>query len=146
MGFSLLKSYQRHRGIEVLAELFTNGINKLRELNRKERLFLLGLIQEKKEVLSKAKTNYLKSNYPDSILRVSFLYYREGNFKNALRYAKLCLKNLPYEPELYYLSGLINYKLGLIDNALDSFWKTLRLDSFHPKAKKFITLLERPRK
>jgi|GEM_PF-2678963 len=66
--------------------------------------------------------------------RMADLHLRLGEYDNSLRIAEKLLRRYPDSPEAYVLLGNINYKKGLLSEALTSFKRSLDLDKNNHKA------------
>ncbi|PLX18433.1 MAG: hypothetical protein C0601_04555 [Candidatus Muiribacterium halophilum] len=65
---------------------------------------------------------------------IAGLHLRLGEYDNSLRIAEKLLRRYPDSPKAYVLLGNINYKKGLLSEALTSYKRSLDLDKNNHKA------------
>ncbi len=89
-------------------------------------LYIKGLEQEKQRQYSDARLSYLESyktepTFTPTLNRLALSYYRSGDYDEALKYTTKALSIDAYDGLTNYLFGLVNVKLGNVNDAKSGF-------------------------
>jgi type IV pilus biogenesis/stability protein PilW len=105
------------------------------DANNRDALYNLGLACYHLEDYEKSKQYFLQAlsitpDYPDAHNNLGLIYMQLGQWKEAEEHFQKAVSNPIYKtPELaYYSLGMIQYRQGRYDNALESFKASVRRD------------------
>jgi Tfp pilus assembly protein PilF len=76
--------------------------------------------------------------YVEVMKEQAVAFYNSGNYIEAYKNIKDAEACKPKDPEVYYLTGMINFKRGKSYDAIESFQKSLSLDPDYTKSRMFL--------
>jgi protein O-GlcNAc transferase len=97
-------------------------------------LYYLGVCSLNMELLDSARAYFaasltLNPRYGPALNSLASLYYKQGNYRQALRLFRSAVRDHPDQAEYWYSNGLCLEKLDDQQGARDSFREATRLDS-----------------